>query len=198
LSRLKKQLQNININLDDQFYDDCEKFSLVLKQWNKTHNLTGACENEDIEKNIIDSVYPISFICNVSKLVDIGTGAGYPGLILAIALRDTKCILVEPRVKRVGFLNYVKNLLKLKNVEVIQKRVEDIQIDNIDLITSRAVTNTKLLIDLTKHISSDKTKYLFYKGSLLQDELEELDIDSYEVVNLNERNYLYIKGNNDN
>jgi 16S rRNA (guanine527-N7)-methyltransferase len=198
LSRLKKQLQNININLDDQFYDDCEKFSLVLKQWNKTHNLTGACENEDIEKNIIDSVYPISFICNVSKLVDIGTGAGYPGLILAIALRDTKCILVEPRVKRVAFLNYVKNLLKLKNVEVIQKRVEDIQIDNIDLITSRAVTNTKLLIDLTKHISSDKTKYLFYKGSLLQDELEELDIDSYEVVNLNERNYLYIKGNNDN
>jgi 16S rRNA (guanine527-N7)-methyltransferase len=198
LSRLKKQLQNININLDDQFYDDCEKFSLVLKQWNKTHNLTGACENEDIEKNIIDSVYPISFICNVSKLVDIGTGAGYPGLILAIALRDTKCILVEPRVKRVAFLNYVKNLLKLKNVEVIQKRVEDIQIDNIDLITSRAVTNTKLLIDLTKHISSDKTKYLFYKGSLLQDELEELNIDSYEVVNLNERNYLYIKGNNDN
>jgi len=198
LNSLKQQLTNAHLNFDDDFYEDCKKFASILKQWNNTHNLTGACNDEDIQKNIIDSVYPLTFIKQPKKLVDIGTGAGYPGLILAMAMRQTHCILVEPRVKRVAFLNYIKNLLKLDNVEVIQSRVEDISVEDIDLITSRAVTNTKLLIDITKHISNDYTRYLFYKGSLLKSELQDLDIASYDVVSVDERNYLYIKGSNDN
>jgi len=198
LNSLKQKLTNANINLGDKFYKDCEIFASILKQWNNTHNLTGACGDDDIEKNIIDSVYPLGFIKKATKLVDIGTGAGYPGLILAMAMRQTNCILVEPRVKRVAFLNYIKNILKLDNVEVLQSRIEDTNIQNVDLITSRAVTNTKLLIDITSHISTKNTSYLFYKGSLLQDELKDLNIDSYDVVNVEDRNYLYIKGSDDN
>ncbi|MEA1913671.1 MAG: 16S rRNA (guanine(527)-N(7))-methyltransferase RsmG [Campylobacterota bacterium] len=195
MNNLKNTLKNAHLDFDELFYENCEKYSASLKQWNRTHNLTGACEDADIEKNIIDSVYPLTFISTPSRLVDIGTGAGYPGLILAMAMRDTYCILVEPRAKRVAFLNYVKNLLKLDNVEIVQDRIENIDLDKIDLITSRAVSNTKFLMELTQHIHSKSTQYLFYKGSLLANELEDLKIkhEDYDVVNVDERNYLYIK-----
>lgn len=197
MNNLRKTLDSSHLILSDQFYTNCEKFSEYLVQWNHVHNLTGNNSLEDINKNIIDSVWPLTFLGKVDTLVDVGTGAGYPGLILAMAMPQTKVYLVEPRVKRVSFLNFVKNSLKLDNVVILQSRVEDIQLDyKIDLITSRAVTNTKLLIELTKKLQNSETKFLFYKGSLLNDEIKELESSQYDIIGGNEeRNYLYIKEN---
>ena len=171
------------------------------RNYNYWENYTYKIKNEDIlarakaiEENILDSIYPLSFIDKYESFADIGTGAGYPGLILAMAQRDVKSYLIEPRIKRVSFLNFVKASLKLDNLTVLCNRVEEVKSLQVDLITSRAVTNTSLLLDITTNIKKDNSSYLFYKGSMLEEELEVAKVNDYKIVNRKDRNYLYIKG----
>ena len=191
---LKLLLGENQLHFDDKFYEDCDVFIKLLQQWGVVHNLSGRLTRSDIEENILDSLYPLTFINSYTSFADIGTGAGYPGLILAIAQKDVKSYLIEPRIKRVSFLNFVKASLKLDNLTVICSRVEQVKDLQVDLITSRAVTNTSLLLDITKNIKKDNSSYLFYKGSMLEDEIEIVKINNYKVVNRKDRNYLYIKG----
>lgn len=184
-----------DIKVDKQFNQRCEVFIKLLQQWGKVHNLSGRLSTKDIEENILDSIYPLKFIENYDSFADIGTGAGYPGFILAMANENKKAYLIEPRVKRVAFLNFVKNSLGLKNIEVIGSRVEEVKNLKVDLVSSRAVTNTSLLLDITKNITKENSSYLFYKGTLLPQEIKEAKLNEYEVVNRSDRNYLYIKGN---
>ena len=191
---LKKNLQNIGLEFDVIFFNRCAMFIDLLQKWGKIHNLTASLSSDDIEKNIVDSIYPLKFTNNFNTLVDIGTGAGYPGMLLAIARPEAKVTLVEPRAKRVAFLNFVKSALKLENVKILQKRIEDIEEEKFDIITSRAVTNTSLLLNLTSHIKDDNTEYLFYKGSVCEEEIKEAQLKNYEVIKVGEhRNYLYMK-----
>ncbi|MFW2567965.1 16S rRNA (guanine(527)-N(7))-methyltransferase RsmG [Aliarcobacter butzleri] len=191
---LQKLLEANNLKFEDKFYEDCEAFVKLLQQWGTIHNLSGRLTRDDIYENILDSLYPLTFIEKYESFADIGTGAGYPGLILAIALRDTKAYLIEPRIKRVSFLNFVKATLKLDNLVVLCNRVEEVKDLQVDLITSRAVTNTSLLLDITKNIKKPNSSYLFYKGSMLESELENAKVNNYKIVNKKDRNYLYIKG----
>ena len=191
---LKQLLEENNLHFDDKFYEDCEIFIKLLQQWGKVHNLSGRLLRSDIEENILDSIFPLNFINKYNSFADIGTGAGYPGLILAMALRDVKSYLIEPRIKRVSFLNFVKASLKLENLTVICSRVEEVKDLQVDLITSRAVTNTSILLDITKNIKKENSSYLFYKGSMLESEIETAKINDYKIVNRKDRNYLYIKG----
>ncbi|MFW3345103.1 16S rRNA (guanine(527)-N(7))-methyltransferase RsmG [Aliarcobacter butzleri] len=191
---LQKLLEANNLKFEDKFYEDCEVFVKLLQQWGTIHNLSGRLTRDDIHENILDSLYPLTFIEKYESFADIGTGAGYPGLILAIALRDTKAYLIEPRIKRVSFLNFVKATLKLDNLVVLCNRVEEVKDLQVDLITSRAVTNTSLLLDITKNIKKPNSSYLFYKGSMLESELENAKVNNYKIVNKKDRNYLYIKG----
>ena len=191
---LKQLLEENNLHFDDKFYEDCEVFIKLLQQWGKVHNLSGRLLRSDIEENILDSIFPLNFINKYNSFTDIGTGAGYPGLILAMALRDVKSYLIEPRIKRVSFLNFVKASLKLENLTVICSRVEEVKDLQVDLITSRAVTNTSLLLDITKNIKKENSSYLFYKGSMLESEIEIAKLNDYKIVNRKDRNYLYIKG----
>ncbi|MCG3658559.1 16S rRNA (guanine(527)-N(7))-methyltransferase RsmG [Aliarcobacter butzleri] len=191
---LQKLLEANNLKFEDKFYEDCEVFVKLLQQWGTIHNLSGRLTRDDIYENILDSLYPLTFIEKYESFADIGTGAGYPGLILAIALRDTKAYLIEPRIKRVSFLNFVKATLKLDNLVVLCNRVEEVKNLQVDLITSRAVTNTSLLLDITKNIKKPNSSYLFYKGSMLESELENAKVNNYKIVNKKDRNYLYIKG----
>ena len=191
---LKQLLEENNLHFDDKFYEDCDVFIKLLQQWGMVHNLSGRLLRSDIEENILDSIFPLNFINKYNSFADIGTGAGYPGLILAMALRDVKSYLIEPRIKRVSFLNFVKASLKLENLTVICSRVEEVKDLQVDLITSRAVTNTSLLLDITKNIKKENSSYLFYKGSMLESEIEIAKLNDYKIVNRKDRNYLYIKG----
>ncbi|MCT7631612.1 16S rRNA (guanine(527)-N(7))-methyltransferase RsmG [Aliarcobacter butzleri] len=190
---LQKLLEANNLKFENKFYEDCEVFVKLLQQWGTIHNLSGRLTRDDIYENILDSLYPLTFIEKYESFADIGTGAGYPGLILAIALRDTKAYLIEPRIKRVSFLNFVKATLRLDNLVVLCNRVEEVKDLQVDLITSRAVTNTSLLLDITKNIKKLNSSYLFYKGSMLESELENAKVNNYKIVNKKDRNYLYIK-----
>ncbi len=191
---LKEYLLQESIILSGEIIIKLENFSSLLNEWNQIHNLTGAKTIDAIYVNIVDSLYPLTFIEKPKTLLDVGTGAGFPGLVLAIALPETEVVLAEPLKKRVSFLKYTAIDLELKNVEVEAKRVEKVEHDAFDLITSRAVTNTKLLLDLTKDISDSKTEYLFYKGSRVFDEIEDVQHQlRYDIVQKNQRNYLHIK-----
>ena len=191
---LKQLLEENNLSFEKKFYEDSDVFIKLLQQWGMVHNLSGRLTRSDIEENILDSLYPLNFIENYESFADIGTGAGYPGLILAMALRDVKSYLIEPRIKRVSFLNFVKASLKLDNLTVICSRVEQVKDLQVDLITSRAVTNTSLLLDITQNIKKPNSSYLFYKGSMLESEIEIAKLNDYKIVNRKDRNYLYIKG----
>lgn len=192
--KLKTILEKHNINLEENFYKDIKVFIELLQKWGKVHNLSGSLDEDSIYENILDSLFPLTFIENFSSFADIGTGAGYPGLILAIARKDSLGYLIEPRIKRVAFLSFVKANLGLNNLTILQKRVEAVDDLKAELITSRAVTNTKLLIELTKNIKQDNSSYLFYKGSMLENEIEEAKLNDYKIVSRSDRNYLYIKG----
>ena len=195
-SNLKFLLEKLDLDFDDTFYKRCDTFISLLQEWGAIHNFTSAkaLSKANIIDNIVDSIYPLKFLNSFNSFVDVGTGAGYPGMLLAIARPDTKAILVEPKAKRVAFLNFVKNSLKLENVEVLHKKVQDISPSEYDLITSRAVTNTSLLLSLTQNITSSQTEFLFYKGSLCEDEIKEIKLNNYEIITVGEyRNFLYIK-----
>jgi 16S rRNA (guanine527-N7)-methyltransferase len=170
------------------------KFITILLEWNKVHNLTGAKSIKDIKLNIEDSIYPCKFIDKPQSILDVGTGAGFPGLILAIAYPKAKVTLCEPKNKRASFLKFVAMELNLGNIEVEKRRVENFKSSPFELITSRAVTNSKLLLHLTSHLKDSNTKYLFYKGERVLNELEDIGkfID-YDIINHGKRNYLYIK-----
>jgi len=189
-----KMLTNESIVLDEEIIQRLEQFALLLHEWNQVHNLTGAKTIEKIYENIVDSLYPLNFIKIPHTLLDVGTGAGFPGLVLAIALPKTKVVLAEPLKKRVSFLKYASIDLGLENVKVEAKRVEQVIHEPFEMISSRAVTDTKFLLELTKNVSDEKSSYLFYKGSRVFDEVEAVQHQlSYDIVQKNQRNYLYIK-----
>ncbi len=191
---LSKKFKAVELEFDNLFYERCEKFTALLQQWGAVHSLSAQLKKEEIEDNIVDSLFPVKFLNDFETLADIGTGAGYPGMLLAIAYPMKKISLIEPRAKRVAFLNFVKTALKLENVEVIQNRVENLAPQSFDLITSRAVTNTSLLLSITNNIASLNTEYLFYKGSICEDEIKDAKIKNYEIIQKGvHRNYLYIK-----
>ncbi|WP_295417911.1 16S rRNA (guanine(527)-N(7))-methyltransferase RsmG [Sulfurovum sp.] len=192
---LKTRLLKEEIVLDEVTVLKLERFAALLHEWNGIHNLTGAKNIDAIYDNIIDSLYPLTFIEKPRTLLDVGTGAGFPGLVLAIALPQTQVVLAEPLKKRVSFLKYAAIDLELSNVTVEAKRVEKVVHEPFELISSRAVTNTRLLLDLAENISNEKTAYLFYKGSRVFDEVADVQHQlDYDIVQKSQRNYLYIKG----
>jgi 16S rRNA (guanine527-N7)-methyltransferase len=165
-------------------------FSDELLKWNRIHKLTNYKNEKEIFEQIEDSIYPIKYIENVKTIMDIGTGAGFPGLLLGFALPEVKVYLVEPLQKRFSFLNYMKMMTQSNNIEIVPKRVENIEPFEVDLITSRAVSDTKLLIELSNNFISTDTKLLLYKGENAQNEVEGLNAEIYPN---GKRNYVILR-----
>ena len=187
---LKTTLIKEGIELPDNFFHNIQKYKEHLFKWNKIHNLTGAKDEKTIDEFIYDAVFPISFLPHVKNLLDIGTGAGFPGMILALALPDTKVTLVEPLTKRASFLQFIKADLGLENVRVIKKRVEDMDPEIFSLVTSRAVTDTQMLLKLSQNFRDENSKLLFYKGEKVFEEVDKSI--NYEIIETKNRHYLLI------
>jgi len=185
---LKKELALIDLPKD--FWHNIQKYKEYLFKWNKTHNLTGVKNEEELDHFIVDALYPLTFLPPIKTLLDIGTGAGFPGLILAMALPDTQVTLAEPLTKRASFLHFIKSMLHLDNVTVQRKRAEELEPFCYDLITSRAVTDTKLLLEISKNLRDEDTKLLFYKGERVFDEVD--GSLPHKVIITQKRHYLLI------
>jgi 16S rRNA (guanine527-N7)-methyltransferase len=187
---LKTALVELDATLPENFFHNIQKYKEHLSQWNKIHNLTGAKDEKTIDAFIYDSIYPITFLPKVKNLLDIGTGAGFPGLILAMGLPDTKVTLVEPLAKRASFLQFMKADLGLDNVTVVQKRVEEMPSEIFELVTSRAVIETKMLLELSKNFRDAHSKLLFYKGERVYDEIPEGL--NHKIIKTQKRHYLLL------
>jgi 16S rRNA (guanine527-N7)-methyltransferase len=191
LKSLKNLVNNRNITVPEDFFEKVAQYKTLLEKWNKVHNLTGAKTLQQIDEFIVDAITPLNFLPSITKAMDIGTGAGFPGMILAIAMPQTHFTLVEPLTKRASFLQFVKADLGLNNVDVKAVRVEQLPSDPYDLITSRAVTDTDMLLKLSEPFCTKGTLLLFYKGEKVYDEVNE-SLD-YTIIEAENRHYLLIK-----
>jgi len=186
----------LHLALPDDFAYKVQKYKEHLFKWNKIHNLTGAKDEKTVDAFIADAVFPVSFLPKVNSLMDIGTGAGFPGMILAFALPDVQVTLVEPLAKRASFLQFIKADLKLENVTVVKKRVEQMPSQIYDIITSRAVTETQMLLHLSKNFRNADSILLFYKGEKVFDEMEDvLENMHHKVITTENRHYLLLGEN---
>ena len=194
---LKETLENEKIKLPKNFFHNIQKYKEHLLKWNKIHNLTGAKDEQTLDEFIYDAVFAVSFLPKVGRLMDIGTGAGFPGMILAFALPQTEVTLVEPLTKRASFLQFIKADLKLDNVTVVKKRVEEMPSKIFDIITSRAVTDTKMLLKLSENFRDSNSKLLFYKGEKVFDEVDESADKNmqHKIIERNNRHYLLLGEN---
>ena len=154
-----------------------EEFADILREWNKKMNLVSRNSMDMLwERHILDSVQLINYIPRTThNLLDIGSGAGFPGIVLAILMQEkipqAKIVLVESITKKTMYLKDVCDRLKLINVEVKNDRVENLCMYAPDIITARAVAALEILCGYAVKIGNDKTESLFLKGQSYKDEV---------------------------
>lgn len=146
-------LKELNIQLTNKQIEQLDKYYQFLVEWNKVMNLTGITEEKEVYlKHFYDSL-TISRIIDLTKertLCDIGTGAGFPGMVLKIVFPNLKITLVDSLQKRITFLNEIVNQLNLENIELVHSRAEDFAKSNrekYDIVTARAVAPINILIE---------------------------------------------------
>ena len=168
------------------FDEKVKAYAQIFAKFNKVHSLSNY---KDISEQVLDSIKPLEiFDLSAKTAIDVGSGAGFPAIFLALAMPQTKWHLFEPIVKKSSFLSYVKIELGLQNLEVHSQKIELADKFTADLITSRALSKTKELIKICKGFYDENTKFLIYKGSSVMDEISGIDAQIYNEKN---RNYIY-------
>lgn len=166
----------LGFDVSRETYQRLAGYHDLLVQWSKTHNLIGPKEREHIwDRHFLDSLQIWPLVSNEETLLDIGSGAGFPGLVIACMAMDQagpKCILVEANAKRCAFLRHVTNSLGL-NVEVLNQRIEDVSRETVDVVTARAVADLSKLVEMSAKWLENGAKAVFLKGQTHDDELTE-------------------------
>ena len=149
-----------------------------LVRWGQKINLVGKKQScgQIIENHFLDSLILLKYLQGEKyTLVDVGSGAGFPGLVCKAVLPDLRLVLVEPRLKRVSFLLHMVRKLGLSEVEVLAKRIEEIDPGSLlaTHITSRAVAEIAEFLPMISNVAADDTKILCMKGPKWQQELEQ-------------------------
>ncbi len=148
------ECKKINIDITEELFLKLDKYKELLIEWNQKFNLTTIIEEKDIYlKHFFDSLY-LSTECNFDdkKICDIGTGAGFPGMVLAIVFNKGNFTLMESNNKKIIFLEAVKADLGLENVNIVSARAEDYGKKNreiFDIITCRAVSALNIILELS-------------------------------------------------
>ncbi|EAK5530198.1 16S rRNA (guanine(527)-N(7))-methyltransferase RsmG [Campylobacter lari] len=174
----------------DDFFQKITLYKELLKKFNSVHNLTHL---ENIDDNIIDSIKILDYcdLTDKKKIVDVGSGAGFPAIFLACILENSIFFLFEPSVKKASFLRVIKTELNLINVNIIKEKLQNHPPFKVDLITSRALMDIKPLIEISNGFYDEKTSFLLYKGSEVYGELE--GMKDYKIINCGFRNYCLLK-----
>lgn len=165
------ELEKLGIKLTETQQTQLETFYKLLISWNEKINLTRITSKEDVYlKHFYDSL-TITKVINLEEketLCDIGTGAGFPGIVLKIAYPNLKITLVDALQKRVNYLNEVIKDLDLKDIEAIHVRGEDLK-EKYDVVTARAVANIEKLLGYTMHLVKKDGVFIAMKGNITEE-----------------------------
>ena len=173
------ELDKLGIKLNDTQLNQLHIYYEMLVEWNKVMNLTGITDEEQVYlKHFYDSltIYKVIDLKKETSLCDVGTGAGFPGLVLKICFPNLKVVLVDALEKRLKFLNAVIDKLELNNIETVHARAEDYARTNremYDVVTARAVAPLNVLIEYCLTLIKPKKYFVAMKGNISQ-ELETL------------------------
>lgn len=154
----------------------------LLQKWNKVYNLTAVRDPiEMVTLHLLDSLSVLPYI-KVKSLLDVGSGGGLPGIVLAICLPTMQVTTIDTVQKKTIFMRQVKGELGLDNLHVVHGRVESYQpAKKFEAIISRAFSELALFVNLTKHLLMQKGHWLAMKGQVPHDELATLDQDSLDI-----------------
>lgn len=174
---LKKNSELIGIDISEDMITKLKKYYELLSLWNEKINLTAIIDEEEvIEKHYFDCIKPLEELEIEGNVVDVGSGAGFPGLVFKIIRPNYDMVLLEPNNKRVTFLKEVIKELDLKNIEVINERSEDFAKENrekYDIVCARAVANLNILSELCLPLVKENGIFLAMKGAKGSEELLE-------------------------
>ncbi len=176
---LENLLKKIDIEIKNEEIVQFYEYMKILIEWNEKINLTAITEaNDIILKHFVDSLTINKYLKNNEKIVDIGTGAGFPGIPLAIMNKTNEIFLVDSLNKRINFLNEVKQNIKLDNITTIHSRAEDfgqnkLYREKFDIAVSRAVANLSVLLEYLLPAVKVGGKVICMKGSQIEEEINE-------------------------
>ena len=172
--------QSLGIELTTEQTSQLLAYLSLLIKWNKAYNLTAVRDpKEMVSRHLLDSLSVLPYVITAGESwLDVGSGGGMPGIILAIMLPDKSFCLLDANGKKTRFLTQVKLELQLDNVLVVQSRIEEYQPQKpYDGIISRAFSSLADFTNWTKHLSSSSTTWLAMKGIQPDAELEQMEQD---------------------
>ncbi len=170
-------LAALNLAIDEDKIDRLLSFIRLIEKWNKAYNLTAIRDREEMVRlHLLDSLAILPYI-EGKRVIDIGTGAGLPGIPLAICLPETEFTLLDSNAKKTRFVQQVVLELKLKNVAVCHSRVEQFHPEQaFDMVITRAVTGLAEMVGLTAHLLTKQGVLLAMKGQRPDAELEQMAV----------------------
>ena len=185
-----KYLEELNIYPTVDQLNKLDKFYHLLISWNENINLTRIVEEKDVYlKHFYDSLTITKEIdlSKVNTLCDVGTGAGFPGMVLKIMYPNLKVTLIDSLLKRVNYLNEIIKELELDNIIAIHTRGEDYK-EKFDVVTSRAVANIEKLVTFTMHLVDKDGVFIAMKGNIdneLTISVEKNISKKYKIIRIN-------------
>jgi 16S rRNA (guanine527-N7)-methyltransferase len=182
--QLDRGLREMGLHFSVPVQQKLVHYIQLIARWNKTFNLTAIRDVEEmVSKHLLDSLAVQPYL-EGNRVLDVGSGAGLPGIPFAITSPDKHFVLIDSNGKKTRFLMQAKIDLKLDNVEIINQRVEDYQpIQDghriyFDVITARAYATTDDILSSTSHLQNEATRILVMQGKLD----EQLNSNQYELV----------------
>ena len=164
-----ENLEKLNIKITKNQLKDLEKYYEMLIETNKNLNLTRITEKQEVYlKHFYDSL-TIAQVIDLNQnlnIIDIGTGAGFPGIVLKIVYPHLKITLLDSLEKRINFLNQVIKTLNLKDIKTVTSRIEDYKEENFDIVTSREVAKTNILLELACQLPKKNGYFIILKSNI--------------------------------
>jgi len=175
LTTLRKLVAQTDLYLSESQLAQCVQYVALLDKWNSAYNLTSIRDPQEmLIKHVLDSLVVAPYLTG-QRFIDVGTGPGLPGVLLAIYYPDKDFTLLDSLGKRIRFLNQVKMQLKLQNITPIQSRVEDHQpVPGYDGVISRAFASLNDMLSWCKHLPAPNGRFFAMKGAAVQEEIAAL------------------------
>lgn len=179
-------IRQMVLEVSDEAQEKLLQYLTLLKKWNKVYNLTAIRDGEEMVKlHLLDSLSVLPYVGD-EDLLDVGSGGGLPGIVLAIVKPHLKVTTIDTVQKKAIFMRQVKGELGLDNLEVVHARVEAYQPEQpYKQVVSRAFSDIGKFVALTKHLLAEQGKWLAMKGVLPEDEMGDVLGVHYHVETLN-------------